>query len=190
VTAKIKTVVHIRPVLWPACRSATPPLTIHPSIHRYFSPWLKSKISLVLIQNSRKNQKSRITWRESLITDKILLSKIRIRKNFLEIEKKIIIYIFCVTNSSKVLFYRKSKTNFLIISSCHNQRLIFILSILYSCQLLTVKREPPNLRCFFFFFGLFIYGWFYIIIHHLHNNQSIEKVEWIRRSTQKSVFSC
>jgi hypothetical protein len=30
--SKDKTVVHIRPVLWPACRSATPPLTIHPSI--------------------------------------------------------------------------------------------------------------------------------------------------------------
>jgi hypothetical protein len=29
---KDKTVVHIRPVLWPACRSATPP-TEHPSIH-------------------------------------------------------------------------------------------------------------------------------------------------------------
>jgi hypothetical protein len=24
-------VVHIRPVLWPACRSATPPIAIHPS---------------------------------------------------------------------------------------------------------------------------------------------------------------
>jgi hypothetical protein len=28
--SKDKIVVHIRPVLWPACRSATPPLTIHP----------------------------------------------------------------------------------------------------------------------------------------------------------------
>jgi hypothetical protein len=29
---KDKTMVHIRPVLWPACRSATPSLTIHPML--------------------------------------------------------------------------------------------------------------------------------------------------------------
>jgi hypothetical protein len=47
--SKDKTVVHIRPVLWPACRSATPPLTIHPSIQIFYPEFSQLVLFLLLI---------------------------------------------------------------------------------------------------------------------------------------------